>query len=99
MNMFLWDLRKIFPPCVLLCLPVAQHASAVCTASAATTPALINFGSHPSQSVPAGGLSSNGSGVSATFEVSCSVLLTLQLLSTTSWLRLPMNCSTAVLWR
>lgn len=80
--------RKIFPCCALwLCLPCAQYATAACNASAGTTPALVNIGSYPSQSVPAGGLSSNGTGVSATFDVTCSIALTLQLLSTTSWLR------------
>lgn len=64
----------------------AQHTWAACSATATTTPATVNIGSYPSQNVPPGGLSSNGSGVSATFDVSCSVLLTLQLLSTTSWL-------------
>lgn len=72
---------------LLLCLPFAQHASGVCNGTPTTTPSLVNIGSYPSQSVPVGGLSSNGTGVSATFGVTCSIGLTLQLLSTTSWLR------------
>lgn len=64
-----------------------HNVMAACNTSATTTPSLINFGTSPSQTVPAGGISSNGNGVSATFSVTCSVTLTLQLLSTTSWLR------------
>ena len=64
-----------------------QHAIAACSTSATTTPSIIDIGTHPSQNIPAGGLSSNGNGVSANFGVTCSVSLTLQLLSTTSWLR------------
>jgi spore coat protein U-like protein len=70
-----------------LLLLLAQVTNAACSASASTTPSLINIGTYPSQSVPAGGLSSNGSSASALFSVTCSITLTVQLLSTTTWLR------------
>ncbi|HWV15668.1 MAG TPA: spore coat protein U domain-containing protein [Cellvibrio sp.] len=74
---------------LLACLLLSggRQALAACSVSAGTTPAQINYGTFASQTVPAGGISLNGTGVDATFSVSCSVLLTLQLLSTTSWLR------------
>jgi len=72
---------------LLLLLALAQPVRAACSASSTTTPSLINIGTYPSQSVPAGGLSSNGSSSSATFSITCSIGLTLQLLSTTTWVR------------
>lgn len=65
----------------------AQRIHAACSASASTTPGLIDYGTYASQNVPVGGLSPNGTGAAATFSVTCSIGLTLQLLSTTSWLR------------
>lgn len=65
----------------------STSAFAVCNASATTTPATINFGSKASQIVPAGGITPNGSAAAATFSVTCSVALTLQLLSLSSWIR------------
>lgn len=65
----------------------AQHTFAACSASATTTPALLDYGTYASQNVPAGGISPNGTGASSNFSVTCSVGLTLQLLSTTSWVR------------
>ncbi|MET0356486.1 MAG: hypothetical protein ABW044_06880, partial [Cellvibrio sp.] len=64
-----------------------QYANAACSASATTTPSLIDYGTYASQNVPVGGISPNGTGASANFNVSCSLALTLQLLSTTSWVR------------
>ncbi len=75
----------------------SSSALAVCNASATTTPATINYGSNASQTVPAGGISPNGAAVDATFSVTCSSALTLQLLSLSSWLRYsaqqPLNLS------
>ena len=65
----------------------AQNSLAACAASATTTPALLDYGTYASQNVPAGGISPNGTGASANFSVTCSIGLTLQLLSTTSWVR------------
>lgn len=79
-------LRIYFYP-LLLVAALAQPTRAACSASATTTPSLIDIGTSPSQNVPAGGLSSNGSSASANFSVNCTIGLTLQLLSTTSWLR------------
>jgi spore coat protein U-like protein len=62
------------------------NSFSACNATAATTPTSINFGTPPSQNIPAGGITSNGTGVSARFSVSCSTALSLQLLSITSWL-------------
>jgi len=73
--------------CTFLLLPFSHHAMAVCGASASTTPSVVNIGSHPSQNVSTGGLSSNAGGISATFRVSCTQALSLLLLSTSSWLR------------
>ena len=72
---------------LLILLVLIQAAKAACAASASTNPNSINIGTYPSQSVPVGGLSSNNNGASANFSVTCSISLTLQLLSTTSWLR------------
>lgn len=60
---------------------------AACNASATTTPATVNYGTHASQTLPAGGISPNGTSLSGYFSVTCSSALTLQLLSTASWLR------------
>ena len=65
----------------------SQQVVAACTATAGTTPAVIDYGTYASEDVPAGGISLNGTGVDATFSVTCSITLSLQLLSTTSWLR------------
>jgi spore coat protein U-like protein len=84
------SLKNLIKDCcysLLVLLAFTQTANAVCAASASTTPSIINIGTYPSQSVPAGGLSSNNNGASASFSVTCSISLTLQLLSTTSWLR------------
>ena len=70
-----------------LLLFFSQQAKAACSASATTTPALLDYGTYASQNVPAGGISPNGTGASANFSVTCSITLTLQLLSTTSWVR------------
>lgn len=80
-------LKKHWLYSLLLFMAIAQHTSAACNASASTTPSLINIGSYPSQNVSGGGLSSNGNSASANFSVTCSISLTLQLLSTTTWLR------------
>src|SRR5690349_10759794 len=72
---------------MLLLLSLSQPARAACSASATTTPSLINIGTYASQNVPAGGLSSNGNSASATFSITCSIGLSLQLLSTTTWIR------------
>ena len=78
----------------------STSAFAVCNASATTTPATINYGSNASQTVPAGGISPNGAAVDATFSVTCSSALTLQLLSLSSWLRYtaqqPLNLSNGI---
>jgi spore coat protein U-like protein len=66
---------------------IVHHAMAACGASATTTPALLDYGTYASQNVPAGGISPNGTGASANFSVTCSIGLTLQLLSTSSWVR------------
>ncbi|RYY76923.1 MAG: SCPU domain-containing protein [Gammaproteobacteria bacterium] len=79
--------RKIFITIFLIFSSISQHAIAACSASAATSPALLDYGTYASQNVPAGGISPNGTGVSANFSVTCSIGLTLQLLSTTSWVR------------
>src|SRR4051812_21672242 len=65
----------------------SKQAFAACAASAGTTPAIFDYGSVASQNVPAGGISPNASAASGSFKVTCSIGLTLQLLSTTSWLR------------
>ncbi|PUA30566.1 MAG: hypothetical protein B0W54_08805 [Cellvibrio sp. 79] len=78
----------------------SASAFAVCNTSATTTPATINYGSNASQTVPAGGISPNGAAVDATFSVTCSSALTLQLLSLSSWLRYtaqqPLNLSNGI---
>ena len=80
-------LDKYFFYCFLLFLFFSQQSHAACSASATTTPALLNYGTYASQNIPAGGISPNGTGASANFSVTCSIALTLQLLSTTSWVR------------
>ena len=73
---------------ILLTLFFSQQSySATCAASPTTTPTTINFGTYASQNIPAGGISPNGSASSATFSITCSVGLTLQLLSLGSWVR------------
>ncbi|RYY04633.1 MAG: hypothetical protein EOO53_02155 [Gammaproteobacteria bacterium] len=73
---------------LLLTSLATQHVlAATCNASAGTTPAIFDYGSAASQNVPAGGLSPNASAASGSFSVSCSVTLTIGLLSTTSWIR------------
>lgn len=72
---------------LLLFFACVQSAFAACSASATTTPSLIDIGTYPSQSIPTGGLSSNGNSASALFSVTCTIGLTLQLLSTTTWIR------------
>lgn len=64
-----------------------EKVFAACNASATTTPATVNYGTHASQTLPAGGISPNGTSSSGYFSVTCSISLTLQLLSTASWLR------------
>lgn len=80
-------LKTSYISSLLFLLVLAQPVRAACSASASTTPSLINIGTYPSQNVPTGGLSSNGNSASANFSVTCSIVLTLQLLSTTTWLR------------
>jgi spore coat protein U-like protein len=71
-----------------ICLScISPKVLAVCSASATTTPTLISYGTYASQNVPAGDISPNGAAVDANFSVTCSVALSLTLLSTTSWLR------------
>lgn len=75
---------------VIGCIFLSSFSSqvlAVCNASATTTPATINYGSYASQSVPSGNISPNGAAAAATFAVTCSIGLSLALLSTSSWLR------------
>lgn len=73
---------------LLLLSSAMQHAlAATCAATTGTTPAIFDYGTSASQAVPAGGISPNAGGASGTFSVSCSVVLTLGLLSTTSWIR------------
>lgn len=78
---------KLFFLLALVSVFFSKSVLAVCNASATTTPATINYGSNASQDVPTGGISPNGSAVDAQFSVTCSVALTLQLLSLSSWLR------------
>lgn len=72
---------------LLVALLWRAPAVANCTAGATTTPANILFGSYASQTLPAGNISPNGTAVDANISVTCTVALTLQLLSTASWLR------------
>lgn len=73
--------------CCIFLSCISPCALAVCSASATTTPALISYGTYASQDVPIGNISPNGTAVDANFSVTCSVALSLTLLSTTSWLR------------
>ncbi len=63
------------------------HAGAVCTVATAPITNPISFGTVPSQTVPAGGLTPNGSAMATYFSVSCTTTLSLAILSTSSWLR------------
>lgn len=80
-------MKKLFSAMIVLLLCWASKSHAACSASATTTPATVNFGSHASQTLPAGDISPNGSAQDAIFSVTCSVTLTLQLISNSSWLR------------
>lgn len=62
-------------------------AMANCSVTAATSPSPIAYGIYASKAVVPGDLSPNAAGVDATFNVSCSVVLNLSLLGTSSWLR------------
>lgn len=73
--------------CTLSWLSQSSHAA--CAASAATSPATVSFGSLASQTFTTGGISPNGSVQDATFSVTCSIALSLGLLSNSStWLRM-----------
>jgi spore coat protein U-like protein len=78
----LWKLSLL-----ALLFVATQQAFAACAPTAGTTPAIFDYGTSASQNVPNGGISPNASGASGSFRVTCSIGLTLQLLSTTSWLR------------
>ncbi len=56
-----------------------------CTGGATTLPANVSFGSHSAQQVATNQLTPNGTAPAAHFSISCSVVLTLGLLSTGGW--------------
>lgn len=80
-------LSAVFFLLIVANLFFALPALAACSVGATTIPATVNYGSNASQDIPVGGISPNGTATDANFTVTCSVTLTLQLLSTTSWLR------------